>query len=122
MADFPTITPSIRTFAIGKVANTQFIALDGGQKSVRKSSSSVGHSLSLSFDRLTTTDFKNIVGHYQVHGEFQQFALPSVITQGATIPIPSSYLWKYANSPQFEFTAGTITCSVELMLLPPNLT
>jgi len=122
MADFPAITPSTRTFAIGKIANTQFIVLGGGQKSVRRSSSSVGHSLSLSFDRLTTTDFKNIVGHFQVHGEFQQFALPSAITQGATIPIPSGYLWKYANPPQFEFADGTIAGSVELALLPLNLT
>jgi hypothetical protein len=122
MADFPSITPSGRTFTPGRIANTQFVALSGDQKSVRQGNTSVAHALSLSFDRLTTTQFKEIAGHYELHGEFEQFELPSVITQGATISIPSGYLWKYANSPQFEFAAGTITGSVELNLLPPNLT
>ena len=121
MATFPDLTPSTRTLIPGDTANNVMMTLDGASIAVRQSSAVVRDQLSLSFDRLTASEFYEIVSHYAMHGTFQRFELASGTLAAITMTIPTGYLWRYTAAPKCSKTSSKNTASIDLELLPPEV-
>ena len=109
MADFPTLTPSLRTVTPGAVAQSQFRAYGGQESRAQLGAGVHGHTLSLSFSALTFAQAKSIRDHYLgQQGSFVPFDLPSAVWSGfsayASI-LPEGYQWIYAEPPQISDTS-----------------
>ena len=122
MANFLTVPPSQRTLIPGDSVNTAMQSLSGDQYYVRQSNSTLGDILRLSYSALTDLEVYILSSHYFLHGVFYGFDLPAEATQGATIYVPSGYLWRYRSAPELESSASSTSASVDLILRPPSLT
>lgn len=67
---------------------------------------------------MTTDQHYALVSHYMSHGRFVAFDVPTEVTQGSGITVPTDYLWTYVSSPQTEYSPGVITATVELEATP----
>lgn len=120
MANFPTLTPSLRTVTPGAVAQSQFKAYGGQESRAQLGAGVHGHTLSLSFLALTFAQAKSIRDHYLgQQGSFVPFDLPSAVWSGfsayASI-LPEGYQWIYAEPPQISDTSCEVQ-SVNVQLV-----
>lgn len=121
MATFPSLQPATRTYTPGTSASTEFDVLNGNQTSVRHSNASVGHVLTMTFNRLTSSEVFELVSHYSLHGIFESFDLSTTTLIATNLTFPSGYLWRYLSPPTINQTCSNTDATVELQLLPPYL-
>lgn len=119
MADFPALNPSSRIFTPGVKAHQTLGAMTGDSVSVINSNASTGWRLRLSFNALSIAEHFEITSHYMLHGRFEPFALPAIVTVGSDMTFPSGYAWLYVSAPETSYSATSTSVSVELELLPP---
>ena len=119
MADFPSISPSTRTYTPGSFAVARTNTISGDQVSVRRNNGATNYRLSLTFVSSTLENQATIFNHYAIQNRLNPFDLPSEITNGGGFTFPSGYQWIYARSPEVSFTPGTVEVSVELELVAP---
>lgn len=119
MSTFPALSPQARTYIPGATAITPIAVSTGDEITVRHSNASVGNILRFTFRGLTSTQHSQIINHYNIHGQFQAFDLPTELLAGSDLIFPTGYLWIYATSPQTSYTPGLVDVTVELQLLPP---
>lgn len=107
MADFPSLTPSSRTFTPEEYAGAAAIALGGKQSRVAHSTSSFGAQLRLSFIGLTEAERFSIEAHYHgQQGGFLAFELPAEMFADLTGVVDPCPLWRYAVAPEIEDFCG----------------
>jgi hypothetical protein len=125
MANFPSLTPSSRTFTPGRHPHSEIPTLSGLQTRVRTSNVILEQSLRLSFAGLTETEMLSIRTHYiGQQGRFLSFTIPDDLLSGMGTPAgftPTGYSWTYAAVPQISDVAcGRYDVSVELATVPPE--
>jgi hypothetical protein len=125
MANFPTLTPSSRTFTPGRHPHSEIPTLSGLQTRVRTSNVILEQRLRLSFAALTETEMLSIRTHYiDQQGRFLSFFIPNALLSGMSAPAsftPTGYSWTYAAAPQISDVAcGRYDVSVELATVPPE--
>lgn len=125
MANFPTLTPSSRTFTPGRHPHSEIPTLSGLQTRVRTSNVILEQSLRLSFAGLTETEMLSIRTHYiGQQGRFLSFTIPDDLLSGMGTPAsftPTGYSWTYVAPPQISDVAcGRYDVSVELATVPPE--
>tara|TARA_Y100000004_G_C8824644_1_gene373493 strand:+ start:228 stop:596 length:369 start_codon:yes stop_codon:yes gene_type:complete len=119
MATFPSYTPESRTYTPGQYPAALVNTFSGDEVSVRKTNTSIGSLLRLSFTTATTEQQDEIFLHYGVHNRFQAFDLPSEALLGSNLSFPTGYQWIYSGAPEVSYAPGVITVSVELELVAP---
>jgi hypothetical protein len=125
MANFPTLTPSSRTFTPGRHPHSEIPTLSGLQTRVRTSNVILEQRLRLSFAALTETEMLSIRTHYiGQQGRFLSFTIPDNLLSGMSAPAsftPTGYSWTYVAPPQISDVAcGRYDVSVELATVPPE--
>jgi hypothetical protein len=126
MANFPTLTPSSRTFTPGRHPHSEISTLNGLQIRVMTSNVILEQQLRLTFLGLTEAEMLSIRTHYiGQQGRFLSFFIPSSLLSGMTTPsyfTPTGYSWIYASAPQVEDIpcAQRYNVSVELVTIPPE--
>jgi len=99
MADFPSLTPTIRPLTPGRWGGATLASMSGQTSTVRRSSAEIGRRVSLRFENITEAQFLQIVDHYRG----QRSGLDGFNFNSATIPTaytPSGHTWLYAGPPQ----------------------
>ena len=119
MANFPSLTPTSRTYIPGTYASSVMPCLRGTETNVRHSNASVGHILRMTFVNITRANHFSLVSHYALHGTFVTFDLTSTTLAATNLTFPTNYKWRYKSRPSVEETATQIDLQVELELLPP---
>lgn len=123
VADFPSLTPSGRSWTPGAAPMTSFRSMAGYEVRVRHGSLAVGQQLSLAFDNLLEADAKAVTDHYALaYGELETFELPAAVFGGMASYghiKPSQNQWRYGGPPQVSFVApGIASVSVTLQAVP----
>tara|TARA_R100000781_G_scaffold83723_1_gene51562 strand:- start:797 stop:1162 length:366 start_codon:yes stop_codon:yes gene_type:complete len=117
--NFPAIAPSSRTYIPGNFASSSINVLSGKETNVRHSSTAFGHQLKLKFKSVTTSQRHEIVSHYMLHANFETFDLTTTTLVATNLTFPTSYEWRYSDSPEIEEDEGQIDITIKLELLPP---
>lgn len=113
MADFPTLTPTIRPLAPGRWGGATLAAMNGQTSMVRRSSAEIGRRVQLRFENITEAQFLQIVDHYRN----QRSGLDGFNFNSATLPTaytPSGHTWLYAGPPEVvDHHADVFTVAIE---------
>lgn len=99
MADFPSLTPTIRPLTPGRWGGATLASMSGQTSTVRRSSAEIGRRVSLRFENITEAQFLQIVDHYRG----QRSGLDGFNFNSATLPTaytPSGHTWLYAGPPE----------------------
>lgn len=119
MADFPSISPSTRTYTPGVFAVARTDVFSGDLFSVRRNNAATDYRLSLTFVSSSLNNQSTIFDHYVTQNRFNPFDLPSEITAGGGFTFPTGYQWIYAQAPEVSFSPGNVEVRVELELVAP---
>ena len=113
MADFPTLTPTIRPLTPGRWGGATLAAMNGQTSMVRRSSAEIGRRVQLRFENITEAQFLQIVDHYRN----QRSGLDGFNFNSATLPTaytPSGHTWLYAGPPEVvDHHADVFTVAIE---------
>ena len=113
MADFPTLTPTIRPLTPGRWGGATLAAMNGQTSMVRRSSAEIGRRVQLRFENITEAQFLQIVDHYRN----QRSGIDGFNFNSATLPTaytPSGHTWLYAGPPEVvDHHADVFTVAIE---------
>lgn len=123
IADFPSLTPSARSWTPGTQPMTAFTSLAGAEVRVLHGSTPIGTQLQLTFSNLLEATANQITDHYLLaRGTFELFDLPAAVYGGMSTYSnikPAGSLWRYASAPSVDFVApGVQNVSVSLVAVP----
>jgi len=123
IANFPALTPSVRSWTPGMAPMTSFRSMAGYEVRVRHGSLAVGQQLVLGFDNLLEADAKSVTDHYATaFGELETFELPAAIYGGMASYAhikPSQNQWRYQGPPQVSYVSpGIASVTVTLQAVP----
>jgi hypothetical protein len=115
-ANFPSLTPSSRTYTPGIYPHANLRTLGGKSTQVRHSNNAVGDRLSLTFKAADSLTLVAIRQHFiKAGGLFSIFDLPLALWSGTPEPSYAGGRWKYASSPSVvDVSCGIYNITVEL--------
>jgi hypothetical protein len=119
-AAYPPLTPSGRSYSMGRFAVSREVGFGGGQVKFLHSDRVSGLTMELNYENLTQAEMASIRDHYRgQQGSFVSFLLPAEVWAGqsnvANI-VPAGMRWKYQGPPEeTQKRGGYVDTSVALV-------
>ena len=126
-AAYPPLTPSGRSYSMGRFAVSREVGFGGGQVKFLHSDRVSGLTMELVYENLTQAEIASIRDHYRSQqGSFLNFLLPAEVWAGqsnvANI-VPAGMRWKYQGPPEeTQKRGGYVVTSVALVTDNTSLT
>jgi len=123
VANFPSITPSARSWTPGRLPVQTLTSLAGYETRIQTGSIAVNQQLKLQFNNLSEAAGKSITDHFALaKGVYEQFDLPAAVFGGMSSYghiKPSGNLWRYESAPSVEYGPnGRQSIEVSLVAVP----
>jgi hypothetical protein len=119
-ASYPTLTPTGRSYSMGRFAVSREVGFGGGQVKFLHSSRVSNLTMELSYENLTQAEMASIRDHYRgQQGSFVSFLLPAEIWAGQSSVsniVPAGMRWRYQEPPEeAQKSGGYVDTTVSLV-------
>lgn len=121
-AQFPTITPTERSFRLGQYPVKSYRSLSGATVKRAFGNRPYGYEIELSFNNIRDESTTELLTHYEsTKGGFERFTLPDMLFAGmnatlkSKVQSPTQIKWEYVSPPEVvSVITGRSTVRVSL--------